>query len=661
MPFHNPYNFIPATPRDTNHAELGDHKPPAHGWLAPELYTGVLKVKMTCVTPLILLDHLNVRVEVENGHKTYPVRTNPDGSPGLSPTAIKGMLSNAFEIVTNSRWRVFHGWNKRLSYRSDASEALELVPAVVLDNGDIQLQFGCNDGLPVEVQTRNGPALRPPGNLMYAAFLPTNIPAGLPAHRQRIRFWTQRFRRGTTFEYDRVLQWEDASAPHGPAPLALHAGNGNHQPVNGSVDGPFDGIACVTGHNIGGKHFERVIFGTGPVYTKDSPEGKRIIESYQDLVKDYQRAHEPDDGRRAGVASMPGTVFSRHVGFNGTDRADRAIQRRERELQPGDVLYVRMDFEGKPGMGYPVHISREPFEEPVASTLHRTLRPATSLGQLSPADRVFGWVHATRGDSKDSAYKGNLRVTNVACAQPANAIEVFDRPSTLAILGTPKPTYARFYCGDDQEGTPFTGRRDTAYSRAGQNTKGPRGRKVYPHQPGAPQDLAFAGDATNQNASVTGWVKEQTEFTFDIHVKNLNRMELGALVFILSMQEGRYLKLGYAKPLGFGSVRLELDSANSAVALGSVWGTYFSDLSVGAHAAEVDLQTVRKTFLDAHQPLPEYLVAFRAACQGFPENNTVRYPGTGDEDGFAWFVENEGSQQPQTLAPLDGTWSELNP
>lgn len=646
MPFYNPYNFIPATPRDTKHPELGDHEPPAHGWLAPGLYTGVLKIRMTCITPLILLDHLNVEPG-ENGHRTYPVRTNPDGSPGLSPTAIKGMLSNAFEIVTNSRWRVFHQWDKRLSYRSDASDALELVPAVVLDNGDIQLQMGQNAGLPAP---NNQGRLRPPHDLMYAAFLPYG---GMPAHRQRIRFWTQRFRRAP-FTYDRVLKWEDASAPPGAAPTAIPKGSGNHQPQAPNVDGPFEGIACITGHNIGNKHFERVIFGSGPVYAKDSSEGKRIIESYQDLVRDYQRAHETDDGRRSGVASMPGTFFSRHIGFNNTTHAQPAIQERERDLQPGDVLYVRMDEQGNPGMGYPVHISREPFEEPVASTLHRTLRPAMSYAQFSPADRVFGWVNAKREEALDAAYRGNLRVTGVECALGGDAIEAFDPPRTLAILGTPKPTYARFYCGDDQKGTPFTGKRSTAYARQGQNTKGPRGRKVYPHQPNAPAGHAFADDDTNQNASIKGWVIPSTEFTFDIHVKNLNRMELGALVFILSMQHDRYLKLGYAKPLGFGSVRLELDFEGSSVSPGQDWAGFFADLSEDARAAKADLASLRKAFVDAYQPIGAYpyLEAFGTACQGFPAASTVRYPGTGGDDGFAWFVANEKANPPQPLPPL---------
>lgn len=646
--FYNPYNFIPATPRTNCPEGLGDGPPPAHGWLAPDRYTGVLKVRMTCKTPLILLDHLNATVQ--NGHKTYPVRKNPDGSPGLSPTAIKGMLSNAFEIVTNSRWRVFHQWDKRLSYRSDASDALELVPAVVLDNGDIQLQMGQNAGLPAP---NNQGRLRPPHDLMYAAFLPCNIAGGLPAHRQRIRFWTQRFRRAP-FTYDRVLKWEDASAPQGAAPMAIPQGNGNHQPQSPIVDGPFEGIACITGHNIGNKHFERVIFGSGPVYAKDSSEGKRIIESYQDLVRDYQRAHETDDGRRPGVESMRGTFFSRHIGFDNTSSAQRSIQERERTLQPGDVLYVRMDEHGHPGMGYPVHISREPFEEPVASTLHRTLRPAMSYAQFSPADRVFGWVNAKREAALDAAYKGNLRVTGVECALGTVAIEAFNPPRTLAILGTPKPTYARFYCGDDQKGTPFTGKRSTAYARQGQNTKGPRGRKVYPHQPNAHTEHAFAERATNQNASIEGLVKDQTEFTFSIHVKNLNRMELGALVFILSMQQDRFLKLGYAKPLGFGSVRLELDFEGSSVSAGQDWAGFFADLSEDAQAAKADLASLRTAFVDAHQPMSAYpyLEAFCTACQGFPADSTVRYPGTGDDDGFAWFVANEKANPPQPLLPL---------
>jgi hypothetical protein len=60
--FHNPYNFVPAPPRQTDHPDLGDHAPIGQHVLHPDRYTGVIRVKMTVQTPLLLPDAANERV-----------------------------------------------------------------------------------------------------------------------------------------------------------------------------------------------------------------------------------------------------------------------------------------------------------------------------------------------------------------------------------------------------------------------------------------------------------------------------------------------------------------------------------------------------------------------------------------------------------------------
>ena len=149
--FHNPYNFIPALPRDDINGELGDKSPAGHHRFHEELWSGRITASLKTETPLLLPDTAEVYEDDENGHKTYPVRVGPDGKPYIASTSIKGMLRAAYEAVTNSRMAVFSKSNKdRLVYRMDASEGLSLIPARV-EGDELVLMFGTTEKIPEKI------------------------------------------------------------------------------------------------------------------------------------------------------------------------------------------------------------------------------------------------------------------------------------------------------------------------------------------------------------------------------------------------------------------------------------------------------------------------------------------------------------------------------
>lgn len=112
--FENPYNFIPAPPRNTTHETLGDAKPIGHHRYHADKWSGRISVELTTVTPLLIPDDGTVD---ENGHKTFGIRKE-DQAPYLPPTSIKGVLRAAYEAVTNSRMGVFMHCSK-LEYKDD--------------------------------------------------------------------------------------------------------------------------------------------------------------------------------------------------------------------------------------------------------------------------------------------------------------------------------------------------------------------------------------------------------------------------------------------------------------------------------------------------------------------------------------------------------------
>lgn len=461
--FHNPYNFVPAPPRNTSHPHLGDHEPVAQDTFEQDRYTGVIRVRMVAQTPLLLPD--TERVQEPDGHKTFPLRVGTDDKPLIPASSVRGMLRSAYEAVTNSR------------------------------------------------------------------------------------------------------------------------------------------------------------FGR------------------------FSRAHQSP------------------------------MQYRESQRPFGKVNY----------------------DESAHELLHESLRPASNVDELSPADRVFGWVHADadhgtlkRGDR--AAARGLLRIGPVTCESSVEeSVETFDEPGVpLAILSTPKPQQGRFYVAASPNGE--AQRNKLSKAEAGYSAdKGLRGRKVYPHQQSLPRNhwsnpthdhtqhasgtpahyqeyrrpnKAGAEQRDDQNRSVLGWVKPDAKFTFDIHVHNLSQVELGALLWLLRLPDGHCFRFGGGKPLGFGSVRLAIDSSDvrTGASLASRYESWCEEPStfdpseaVGAFEAAVGEAYPQNG--DTRFETVPFIQAFKVACTGHNDTLPVHYPRTTgapnpDGESFKWFVANEKKGAQHTLADL---------
>ena len=213
-----------------------------------------------------------------------------------------------------------------------------------------------------------------------------------------------------------------------------------------------------------------------------------------------------------------------------------------------------------------------------------------------------------RNRGSDQGYKGRIRVVCEDDVRP-EIIEKFGGGALpLAILGQPKPAQGRFYVAKDNQGNPQDD--DISKQQAGYSKgKGLRGRKQYWHHKGLEADKAqdywkpSVEDRTqqqrngryqeyrrpnkngepqtdSQNRSITGWIKSGTVFKASLYVQNLQPEEVGALLWLLSLPKGHYFRLGYGKPLGFGSVRMEIDEerwVNGCLPLGTGedWKGYY--------------------------------------------------------------------------------------
>lgn len=721
--FRNPYNFIPA-PEGVLGAEhpLRHAAPRGHHIWHEDTFSGTLTVSLTVATPLIVSDTARGR-RAQNKHLTVDPLTDASGNPVIPITSFKGALRSAYEAVTLSRMGVLDGHGEKLGRRAGATESNVLVPARVAADKTIELLSGSHPAPKL-----NGP---PPGNLMYAAWLRlykagNGLDAigpnydtqrrvlyrggGIPRHKDEVVCWlrrAQKLRDGQPkFDYWRVVEiakGASLSALSSEAQIrALRSpDHGNNHRDHASVElKQVKGFVCITNQNIGGKHDERVFFKSGSdqdTVSLDGDEWTRIRSEWKTLIEDYAKQNRRAVDKRK-AANIPlesyrgrdigNTAFSRHV-----INADH-----EKELQPGDLIYARLNRDGKITALYPVMIARELSDYAPGALVPDTLRPAKSISELSPADRVFGWV-SQDGTAKDNRnmVRGQLRIATLDYVETGNhkPIATFPNPGlALAILSTAKPQQARFYLAGDRNGTaqPVAKRADETFYKGDPSTKGLRGRKVYPHHrhttvasirshywdgplaienPAAPikheshtyhrEYVRQNSTRDDQNRSITGWVTPETQFTARIEVINLSAAELGALIWLLTLPSDHYLRMGFGKALGFGSLHMSLTSCDLAdgTAIRADYASLLDDGTVGTRIkddfAALDAGPVaayKQALVDAFDKANKVasfedikvIQAFKAAATGFPDMLPLHYPRAASEPGdgknYEWFVAN---------------------
>lgn len=684
--FENPYNFIPALPRDTEHKTLGDAK---HTGLAghhryhADKWSGRISVELTTVTPLLIPD---AGEKGANGHKTFGIRKDEDEAPYLPPTSIKGALRSAYEAITNSRMGVFKDHDVSLAFRN-AARGVDLIPARVGEDGKFELLYGMSD------------------NSQRAAWLPANYVRNIASlmqrgsavtgknHGKKIWAWIELWRHHRGFNFWRVISYAESEAKLQELQPRPSLG-GRSNPTGGEMK-IVQGWICANNQNMTNKHDERLFFNLPNNPAKTIEVTEDIRRHWANLITDYRLANkrELDNGATHPSALRTGE-FSRHI-INAGEKQNQNV------LTTGTLCYLKLDDVSNPKRVeaiYPVLISRELYSCAPADLLDKSLNLCETIKSLSPADRVFGWV-SKKGHGQ---FKGQLRIGAVTCVQGAAAIQSLgdgQEGIPLAILGAPKPAQARFYAAKNSKGDPLVNSSEKAKAYA--TDQGLRGRKVYPHQKQAALNTASYWDASTseakaieeniegqtvyrewqrlaeppdevkkeQNRSIKEWVKPGMTFKFDMDVTNLSSVELGALLWLLNQPAERYFRFGGGKPLGFGSATLKITSLDlrdgeairaDYLAFGESDDAQLKrikNIEAAQPLIEAYKQALPSAVGDANQQFDNLRIikAFVNAAKG--GNLPVHYPRSTPEPNpkgeiFKWFVANEGNGPKNSLPDL---------
>lgn len=702
--FLNPYNFVRTlqVPDNPSPSLLGRCAPPPH-----DRYVGLsgrIACELTVETPLFIADTEGVRQDPQSkGHYHYQF-FKLGGREAIPSTSLRGALRSVFEAVTNSCFPVFDP--SRLDYRGGSAPA-GMVPArvVKLDEktgeATLELLDGAH-GLPEGITLRRSSSSQS-FPLIPSAPIPSYVPrvlipktreafdpakSQLPpggAHTARVAALIGKGIRDKgryrEFVVSEVVLAQDHSSL-----------------VEDASHFKRFGYLLINGPNIENKHDERLFFrwddNQGPVAPKVDAIPKsciRTVTAASNAVREYNQ-HLADYRKRAEREVKKLTEKGWRLDGDSLPHPSR-FARQEEQLGEGDLVYYIEDGPFGAPLLRPVSMPRLPYAKTRGELLDPQMHKCHEYDALCPACRVFGAVWEppkAKGDRQQAqqspvAYAGRVRLSHAELAgKPVAPKDVL-----LAILSTPKPTTTRFYLVEEPENgqeprahgwsegrfidrsdaqDPNRGRTDEQAGYSGPNRL--RGRKVYRHQGKRLNEREYKRAyevRDDQNRTLQGVLGKGTRFTFGVEFENLAPVELGALLWTLEMEGGWYHRLGLAKPLGFGSVRIRVcDDGTSLLAIPKRYGALARSRLPLTRKCRQNLTARFKTALADHFGAASFddlgNVRDMQALLTEPQALPVHYPRSTalprrDGKNYEWFVGNKrsgGQHGPRLELPTPG-------
>ena len=600
--------------QDTSIAKtlLGRCAPPPHDRYVG--LTGRIICRLKAVTPLFVSDSEDIKIDGK--HKSYRF-FQIDQKPAIPASSLRGMVRSVFEAATSS-CMIHLDAAKGLTRHATDNEAREMVPARVVKDPDsesglaLELLPGNTPYLPGQEPGR--------GQYAYAAWVPCYLSETLRSSKNTPGPTDYGRRNNLNLDLGRFLEnkcWAVLRPYEHPrqhfkfySVIAL-ALDENDEGLKSREPGDILGCGYlhITNQNIENKHDERFFFRSeqlGEAGPKDRVELSRAnVACYEALITEYQERHQSELSQRQrpgdGIPPRDPNVPDR---FDSNPQKHKPalswhiIDKEMKQLHLGTLVYAVIDNHRKvefmapvarPRVFYRDRIGQRlpyVFKDALRSSLPGNLDPCRDSEHLCPTCRTFGWVmpgsdlpkqadqqpacadhllmtaNPSERTNKLPAFAGRLRFTNGKASGEPRRLP----PVALAILSSPKPTAKRFYIanGDNQQYAKAGQREHWSESNAWNAYDDPtnflRGRKFFRHHRTVTQQeyRRAGGRADDQNRTVKDALEPGATFEFQIDFENLAPLELGALLWSLELDGKGHHRLGFGKPLGFGSVRLQV-------------------------------------------------------------------------------------------------------
>ena len=647
-------------------AFLSDKLPTPLDHLGIDTYSGSLRLTIEVMTALIFGNQ-----KKSKGKPTeISIPIDPTtGNPFISPTMIKGMISNAYERLTASRFRVFGDHNTTLTYRADPAAALGLVPVRLDDNYDLG--------------THRGKLLYGPEHALYAKLLtheiddeenkkPLLVLKGshvwdILKHGELIDFMAKKIE--DAYIVTQIKARADNVYSRLNVPDWVTESDSDETEHTGWFYSTTPDHLLKAGKSIfDSKLSERIFF--NPLSNTEIEIDPVVTETYDRIVRSYSYDSTDPTSR---TPTKPNRFVIDRAGNKDIDPINHS----------GLLAYARL--QGKKVVELmPTQVGRRNYSRsPRSLAQAQGVLPASNMIEASPADHLFGFTPQdpqtpTNQPSKQlSALRGRITISAVDTSNTTR----HDKTLNLRPLLTPKMSSARRFLTDASSQT-ISGRpRPDYYSEgdqlgaasygfrrgdAGIKKKGD-GRLDYAtlasYEKEQSEENPRRQTKTNQEiySTAISWIPRSSTFHCTIHFEGLQKEELWTLLWILDSkllgqyaQESQhqpesdqgessapmegYLRMGMGKPLGLGVVRTSFSALSyvktaddDAFALVDD----YEDLEGCLGAPDPEKDTLNEEWRNEFFAEAEgfyrllsstpWCKAFLRSCLGYPGKTDVRY------------------------------------
>lgn len=527
--FINPYNFVSIN--DKSNRDCSSTKNVNNRVGQDELHTGVLHCMLTVKSPLVIPGDIKTKIDLAPDEKDnkrkkyhYEYATHKMGNDVIIPgSSIRGMLRSVYEASTNSCMSTINE-KEHITKRSDIGT---FAPCVLkkerVDDSKYEWRLYEAIRIPLVGDGKNYKELQ--GD-QYVRFEVKTLETG------------EKYIKTCNDEkiyYGQEVEITENDIGH---EKKYYDKNGNikyrdvwnGKTVKNILKKMNTNSYLYIGEAISNKHAESVFkVSKESHYNISGDMINMAIEMLEDTILMYR-----NEGVNRNISSSKPT--EKHYGYKGYERA------KENGIIP---LWYKVDNDGRLYLSMAA-IGRIAFHKSL-NELVNGHEPCMRRNELCPACSIFGMI----SENDNNSISSKVRITDAV-----GIGEIKTTPNiTLKELGTPRSSYLPFY---SEEGKGY----DDKDARI-------RGRKFYWHIPAVNDNPSIysTDEKTNRNASFE-LINVGNIFEFDIYYELLSQEQLDMLMWTIELQEEKkgiaYLahKLGHGKPLGLGSICINIMSCN---------------------------------------------------------------------------------------------------
>lgn len=689
-PFHNPYHFIPTPePRLDSWLQREDFNEKMHDSHAVyrdtddngnTLYHGRVTCSLTTESPIFVGGKHRDRTNDTTAQKIDHYAEN--GEIAIPATTLRGVISSLAEAASNSSMRVLD--NGIMSYRQDVgSESLSAIGMVVMRENKKYIY-------PLALPVFRGDE---PLSGEYGAMFPKDKHAPFKVYLEKAymtgemknfldgqKSWSLQnntifYLPVPEFSFDSNHRLIDGNSSRNCLKFS-NGGNqvlgirlpGNPCPRTGEnkLPGDVPGIIRILGKDgrgdavPGTKKHELFIpvpdaFADNPREFINNVPIDALFEIPDEVVKHFEELADdrttPQIKHPAGIGETQWLPY--HLKGTARNNGLTGAEARKLRIKGGDLIYFR-PYKFSPRQVNEISFSSV-WRARVTKTVHNYF-PAELLPfdeerkAISPAELLFGFVQQDKNKTSQ-AFAGKTVISSArskAGADPTVMDEI-----TLKILASPKlPSPSLYFKGEG-----YIAKKDMNSTMPIQ----PRGRKHYLHalpDPSDPEGVQKISRTGQSNGDEYPWVSRNTDnlkqkvriqpvrkgnsFTFSLEFDNCTEWEVGMLLYALRPTEEYRHKIGMGKPIGLGTVRLDIKGIEF-INRSNRYGSDKFDTQRYNHNAPPAENSFREIFAATIHPEIKKSIELL----GNPQNvqYPVHYPQVQgadlEEKSYQWFVAND--------------------